>query len=118
MHLVTVWWSAASSSLSQGSGDSAKAVPTGDVEELECGLVLSSIGYRSLPLDPAVPFDTQRGVIPNSSGRVEGVPGLYPQGDAWDMFSAAGGLGALGWKLPSPRVLIQGGHTPQWESGN
>ncbi|KAM6050557.1 NADPH:adrenodoxin oxidoreductase, mitochondrial isoform 2-T2 [Chlamydotis macqueenii] len=60
----------------EGSGDSAKAVPTGDVEELECGLVLSSIGYQSLPLDSAVPFDTQRGVIPNSSGRVEGVPGL------------------------------------------
>uniref|UniRef100_A0A8C5TTS1 NADPH:adrenodoxin oxidoreductase, mitochondrial n=1 Tax=Malurus cyaneus samueli TaxID=2593467 RepID=A0A8C5TTS1_9PASS len=64
----------------EGLGDSAKAVPTGDVEELECGLVLSSIGYRSLPLDPAVPFDSQRGVIPNSSGRVEGVPGLYCSG--------------------------------------
>lgn len=64
----------------EGSGDSAKAIPTGDVEELECGLVVSSIGYRSLPLDPAVPFDSQRGVIPNSSGRVEGVPGLYCSG--------------------------------------
>ncbi|KAM6377025.1 NADPH:adrenodoxin oxidoreductase, mitochondrial isoform 1-T1 [Pluvialis apricaria] len=64
----------------EGSGDSAKAIPTGDVEELECGLVLSSIGYRSLPLDPAVPFDTQRGIIPNSSGRVDGVPGLYCSG--------------------------------------
>nr|XP_041575819.1 NADPH:adrenodoxin oxidoreductase, mitochondrial isoform X2 [Taeniopygia guttata] len=64
----------------EGSGDSARAVPTGDVEELECGLVLSSIGYRSLPLDPAVPFDSRRGVIPNSSGRVQGVPGLYCSG--------------------------------------
>ncbi|XP_061866515.1 NADPH:adrenodoxin oxidoreductase, mitochondrial isoform X2 [Colius striatus] len=64
----------------QGSGDSAKAIPTGDTEELECGLVLSSIGYRSVPLEPAVPFDAQRGVIPNSSGRVEGVPGLYCSG--------------------------------------
>ncbi|XP_025954901.2 NADPH:adrenodoxin oxidoreductase, mitochondrial isoform X1 [Dromaius novaehollandiae] len=64
----------------EGSGDSAKAIPTGEVEELECGLVLSSIGYRSLPLDPAVPFDPQRGVIPNSSGRVEGAPGLYCSG--------------------------------------
>ncbi|XP_009979913.1 PREDICTED: NADPH:adrenodoxin oxidoreductase, mitochondrial, partial [Tauraco erythrolophus] len=35
---------------------------------------------RRLPLDPVVPFDTQRGVIPNSSGRVEGVPGLYCSG--------------------------------------
>ncbi|NXD13650.1 ADRO protein, partial [Nothocercus nigrocapillus] len=64
----------------EGSGDSAQAVPTGEVEELECGLVLSSIGYRSLPLDPAVPFDPQRGVIPNSSGRVQGAPGLYCSG--------------------------------------
>lgn len=47
------------------------------MEELECGLVLSSIGYRSLPLDPAVPFDTQHSIIPNNLGRVMGVPGLY-----------------------------------------
>lgn len=94
-----LWWSAAFSYLSQGSGDSAKAVPTGDVEELECGLVLSSIGYRSLPLDPAVPFDSQRGVIPNSSGRVEGVPGLCAQGFAGDMLSTARGLGDLGGKF-------------------
>lgn len=103
MHLVTIWWSAASSSLSQGSGDSAKAVPTGDVEELECGLVLSSIGYRSLPLDPAVPFDTQRGVIPNSSGRVEGVPGPYPQGDAWTCSAQL-----VGWGLWGGSCLHQG----------
>ncbi|XP_025902636.1 NADPH:adrenodoxin oxidoreductase, mitochondrial [Nothoprocta perdicaria] len=64
----------------EGSGDSAKAVPTGEVEELECGLVLSSIGYRSLPLEPALPFDPQHGVIPNSSGRVLGAPGLYCSG--------------------------------------
>ncbi|XP_042720938.1 NADPH:adrenodoxin oxidoreductase, mitochondrial [Lagopus leucura] len=64
----------------EGLGDSAKAVPTGDVEELECGLVLSSIGYRSLPLEPAVPFDAQHGIIPNSLGRVRGVPGLYCSG--------------------------------------
>ncbi|XP_010214344.1 PREDICTED: NADPH:adrenodoxin oxidoreductase, mitochondrial [Tinamus guttatus] len=63
-----------------GSGDSAQAVPTGEVEELEGGLVLSSIGYRSLPLDPAVPFDPRHGVIPNSSGRVRGAPGLYCSG--------------------------------------
>uniref|UniRef100_A0A8C6YYK0 NADPH:adrenodoxin oxidoreductase, mitochondrial n=1 Tax=Nothoprocta perdicaria TaxID=30464 RepID=A0A8C6YYK0_NOTPE len=56
------------------------AVPTGEVEELECGLVLSSIGYRSLPLEPALPFDPQHGVIPNSSGRVLGAPGLYCSG--------------------------------------
>jgi len=113
--LVTVWWSAASSSLSQGSGDSAKAIPTGDVEELECGLVLSSIGYRSLPLDPAVPFDTQRGVVPNSSGRVEGVPGLYRRDAPGTRRARRVGWGLWGGKLRSPRARVQGGHAPQLE---
>lgn len=64
----------------EGSGESARAVPTGEMEELECGLVLSSIGYQSLPLDPSVPFDPKLGIIPNSLGRVQGVPGLYCSG--------------------------------------
>lgn len=116
---MTAWWSAALSSLSQGSGDTAKAIPTGDVEELECGLVLSSIGYRSLPLDPAVPFDTQRGVIPNSSGRVEGVPGPCLQGDTWDACRAQlVGWGLWGGKLHSPVPLTHLGLTPQLGSGN
>lgn len=58
------------------------------MEELECGLVLSSIGYRSLPLDPAVPFDTQHSIIPNNLGRVMGVPGLYLQRHLWDVCGA------------------------------
>uniref|UniRef100_A0A670JEB4 NADPH:adrenodoxin oxidoreductase, mitochondrial n=1 Tax=Podarcis muralis TaxID=64176 RepID=A0A670JEB4_PODMU len=64
----------------EGSGDAAKAVPTGDTEDVMSGLILSSIGYRSLPIDPAVPFDPKRGVIPNQSGRVLGAPGLYCSG--------------------------------------
>ncbi|XP_060127841.1 NADPH:adrenodoxin oxidoreductase, mitochondrial isoform X1 [Zootoca vivipara] len=64
----------------EGSGDTAKAVPTGDTEDVMSGLILSSIGYRSLPIDPAVPFDPKRGVIPNQSGRVLGAPGLYCSG--------------------------------------
>ncbi|XP_025053281.1 NADPH:adrenodoxin oxidoreductase, mitochondrial [Alligator sinensis] len=64
----------------EGSGESATAVPTGEVEELECGLILSSIGYRSLPLGPSVPFDPKHGIIPNHLGRVQGVPGLYCSG--------------------------------------
>uniref|UniRef100_A0A8D0EEM0 NADPH:adrenodoxin oxidoreductase, mitochondrial n=1 Tax=Salvator merianae TaxID=96440 RepID=A0A8D0EEM0_SALMN len=64
----------------EGSGDTAKAIPTGEVEELLCGLILSSIGYKSLPIDPSVPFDPKRGVIPNNLGRVLGAPGLYCSG--------------------------------------
>ena len=46
-----------------------RAVPTGETEEIECGLVLRSIGYRGRPVDD-VPFDERRGLIRNVGGRV------------------------------------------------
>ncbi|XP_028339054.1 NADPH:adrenodoxin oxidoreductase, mitochondrial isoform X4 [Physeter macrocephalus] len=58
----------------EGVGEATRAVPTGDVEDLPCGLVLSSIGYKSRPIDPSVPFDPKLGVIPNVEGRVVDVP--------------------------------------------
>ncbi|MGH0147208.1 UNVERIFIED_CONTAM: hypothetical protein FKN15_052790 [Acipenser sinensis] len=64
----------------QGSGEHARAVLTGEVEEVECGLIVSSIGYQSLPIDPAVPFDLQQAIIPNRMGRVQQAPGLYCSG--------------------------------------
>uniref|UniRef100_A0A8C6CE73 NADPH:adrenodoxin oxidoreductase, mitochondrial n=1 Tax=Monodon monoceros TaxID=40151 RepID=A0A8C6CE73_MONMO len=64
----------------EGVGEATRAVPTGDLEDLPCGLVLSSIGYKSCPIDPSVPFDPKLGVIPNMEGRVVDVPGLYCSG--------------------------------------
>uniref|UniRef100_A0A4W2CK07 NADPH:adrenodoxin oxidoreductase, mitochondrial n=1 Tax=Bos indicus x Bos taurus TaxID=30522 RepID=A0A4W2CK07_BOBOX len=64
----------------EGIGEATRAVPTGDVEDLPCGLVLSSIGYKSCPIDPSVPFDPKLGVVPNMEGRVVDVPGLYCSG--------------------------------------
>nr|XP_015294303.2 NADPH:adrenodoxin oxidoreductase, mitochondrial isoform X3 [Macaca fascicularis] len=61
-------------------GEATRAVPTGDMEDLPCGLVLSSVGYKSRPVDPSVPFDSKLGVIPNVEGRVMDVPGLYCSG--------------------------------------
>jgi ferredoxin/flavodoxin---NADP+ reductase len=46
-----------------------RAVPTDEIEEIECGLVLRSIGYRGEPVDD-VPFDHARGLIRNVGGRV------------------------------------------------
>jgi ferredoxin/flavodoxin---NADP+ reductase len=46
-----------------------RARDTGDREEIECGLVLRSIGYKGVALG-GVPFDSGRGVIPNQGGRV------------------------------------------------
>ncbi|KAL0595529.1 NADPHadrenodoxin oxidoreductase, mitochondrial [Plecturocebus cupreus] len=64
----------------EGVGEATRAVPTGAMEDLPCGLVLSSVGYKSRPIDPSVPFDSKLGVIPNVEGRVTDVPGLYCSG--------------------------------------
>ena len=48
---------------------SIRARDTGEREELECGLVLRSIGYKGVGLE-GIPFDAGRGLIPNEAGRV------------------------------------------------
>lgn len=58
---------------------------TGEYETLESGLVFRSVGYRGVAL-PDVPFDDNRGIIPNRDGRVltspdgETAPGEYAAG--------------------------------------
>src|SRR4051812_20900990 len=62
-----------------------RARPAGDeVERIECGLVLRSVGYRAVPL-PDVPFDERYFVLPNERGRVltadgEPLSGVYAVG--------------------------------------
>lgn len=53
------------------------AETTDEREHLEAGLVLRSIGYRGEPV-PGLPFDTERGIVPNERGRV--FPGRYVAG--------------------------------------
>jgi ferredoxin/flavodoxin---NADP+ reductase len=43
--------------------------PTGATEEIECGLVFRSIGYRGTALE-GIPFDERHAVIPNDRGRI------------------------------------------------
>ncbi|KAI4351210.1 hypothetical protein L6164_005588 [Bauhinia variegata] len=45
------------------------ATGTGQFEDIKCGMVLKSIGYKSVPVD-GLPFDHQKGVVPNNKGRV------------------------------------------------
>ncbi len=62
-----------------------KARDTGEREQIECGLVLRSIGYKGIALE-GLPFDHGRGLIPNQAGRVidpesgEPVAGHYAVG--------------------------------------
>ena len=55
------------------------ARPTGETEMIPCGLVLRSVGYKGVPL-PGVPFDEQRGTMPNDTGRVQGAERTYCAG--------------------------------------
>ena len=48
---------------------SLRARDTGEREELECDLILRSVGYTGVPLR-GVPFDERRGTILNDGGRV------------------------------------------------
>lgn len=64
----------------EGEGEGARAVLTGEVQDVKCGLVISSIGYKSLPIDPSVPFDSNKAIVPNNMGRVQQASGLYCSG--------------------------------------
>jgi ferredoxin--NADP+ reductase len=72
-----------------------RARDTGEREELECGLVLRSIGYKGVGLE-GLPFDPGQGVIPNRSGRV-----IHP--DSGDQVA---GHYVVGWIKRGPSGVI------------
>ena len=54
-----------------------RASGTGETFDIECGLVISAIGYRADPIEGA-PYDEKQAIIPNDEGRVD--DGLYAVG--------------------------------------
>ena len=71
-----------------------RAVPTGDRELLECGIVFRSVGYRGVPR-PDVPFDEGRCTVPNDGGRVVDAAG-----------AAVRGVYCAGWIKRGPSGVI------------
>ena len=67
----------------EGEPSQQVARETGEIEELACGALFRSIGYRGVSI-AGVPFDDGRGIFLNRDGRiVDGenvVPGLYAAG--------------------------------------
>jgi ferredoxin--NADP+ reductase len=76
------------------AGGRLRAVPTGEEEIIECGLVMRSIGYTGRTL-PGVPFDESRGTIRNEGGRVVGEDGAPLPGEY-----------AVGWIKRGPSGVI------------
>ncbi len=71
--------------INQLSGNALQqsATGTGETVELNTGILFRSIGYRGRPM-PGLPFDDQKGLIPNDAGRItqndNPLPGLYVTG--------------------------------------
>ena len=40
-------------------------------EKIECGLIFRSIGYFGVPVEGGIPYDHQKGIVPNIDGFVE-----------------------------------------------
>ncbi len=59
-------------------------------EDVRAGLLVTAIGYGGRPV-PGLPFDEANGVVPNDSGRVDGVAGAYAVG--WCKRGSSGGIG-------------------------
>jgi ferredoxin--NADP+ reductase len=62
----------------EGSG--LRACSTDTVEQLDCGIVFRSIGYKGTPLE-GLPFDEARGTIPHAAGRILDERGEQLRGD-------------------------------------
>ncbi|KAK4511740.1 uncharacterized protein ATC70_007284 [Mucor velutinosus] len=53
----------------EGPLEKRRAVGTGEFESQECGMVFTSIGYKSVPIK-GVPFDHRQGRVPNTYGKI------------------------------------------------
>ncbi|MFE6281290.1 FAD-dependent oxidoreductase [Streptomyces sp. NPDC057877] len=77
---------------------------TGRYEDIEAQLVLRSVGYRGVPLE-GLPFDAERGTVPQSAGRVlrGGVvaPGEYVAG-----WIKRGPTGVIGTNRPCAKETV------------
>ncbi|KAG1701372.1 NADPH:adrenodoxin oxidoreductase, mitochondrial [Nymphon striatum] len=66
--------------LQEDSSENPRYIQTGKFENIECGLVIRSIGSVSSNIDATLPFDENKGIIPSKDHRVGGYPGLYCSG--------------------------------------
>ena len=68
----------------------SRSVPTNQVVRMKAGLLIKSIGYTTISLDPSIPMDDRKGCIRNEGGRVTDTTGLYCSG-----WAATGPTGVL-----------------------
>jgi ferredoxin--NADP+ reductase len=80
--------------------DGFRAVGTGELHAIPCGLVIACIGYRTAGLD-GVPYDEGKGRFPcNDQGRI--APGLYASG-----WARRGPSGTIGTNRPDGFSVVE-----------
>jgi ferredoxin--NADP+ reductase len=79
--------------------------PTGEDEIIPAGLVFRSIGYHGVPL-PGVPFDENKGTIPNRKGRVLGSDGQPVLGEYVTGWIKRGPTGIIGTNKPDSQETV------------
>ncbi|MGI4881051.1 MAG: FAD-dependent oxidoreductase [Janthinobacterium lividum] len=79
--------------------DGDVAIGTGELRAIDCGLVVSCIGYRSAPI-AGVPYDERLGRFVNTGGRV--APGLYAVG-----WARRGPTGTIGTNRPDSYAVAE-----------
>lgn len=90
------------SSLEAFIDQNAKPDELDDTETIDCGLIIRSVGYKSVMLDNNLPVNHKEGSILNSEGRVHGYKNLYCSG-----WLATGASGVIAGTLSSSQVTAQ-----------
>lgn len=72
-----------------------KLVPSGARRSISVDQVFRAIGYQGVAL-PGVPFDPERGIVPNEAGRVLGVDGGPSPGEYVAGWIKRGAVGVIG----------------------
>jgi adrenodoxin-NADP+ reductase len=95
-----------------GEAHRQTATPTGEEVTLPCDLLLTSVGYKTLPIDSEIPFNFQSHTIPHSQGRVVASPtvGTRSEGE-WEGGGAKEGqlmkgIYVTGWCKRGPSGII------------
>ncbi|CAO0800986.1 unnamed protein product [Mucor circinelloides] len=89
----------------EGPLEKRRAVGTGEYESQECGMVFTSIGYKSLPIE-GVPFDHGQGRVPNAYGKI-----LSGDNELAGMYTA-------GWLKRGPTGVIVSTMTDAYETAD